>query len=143
MKRSLLLPVFAGSLLLAACSSSPMSRVDANRAVYESWPLEVQEAVSSGRVIKGMTPEQVEMALGKPSQVVTRSGRSGDDEVWIYRTGGSGSSLLNNTNISLGGGLGGVGIDSGPIGIGGGRNRSVDEQEVVFERGVVIRADGK
>jgi hypothetical protein len=118
-----------------------MSRVDANRGLYESWPLEIQEAVSSGRVIKGMTPEQVEMALGKPSRVEQRTGGANGDEIWIYgSSGGSGSSILNNTSISLGGGIGGVGIGSGPIGVGG-RRSSGEEKEVVFANGVVMRAD--
>lgn len=127
--------------LLAGCSTSPISRIDSNRAAYESWPLDVQEAVLNGQAKKGMTPEQVEMALGKPSEVVTRSGKAGEDEVWIYRKGGTtGSSILNNTGVSLGGGIGGVSVGTGGR---GGRTRSVssDEQEVVFGNGVVVRAD--
>lgn len=125
--------------LLAGCSTSPISRIDSNRSAYESWPIDVQEAVLSGQAKKGMTPEQVEMALGKPSQVVTRSGKAGEDEVWIYRKGTTGSSILNNTGVSLGGGIGGVNVGTGSRG----RTRSVssDEQEVVFGNGVVVRAD--
>lgn len=126
--------------LLAGCSSSPISRIDSNRSAYESWPIDVQEAVLNGQAKKGMTPEQVEMALGKPSQVVARSGKAGEDEVWIYRKGGTtGSSILNNTGVSLGGGVGGVNVGTGGLG----RTRSVssDEQEVVFGNGVVVRAD--
>ena len=78
-------------LLAAGCSSSPqMRRIDADRAVYEQWPIEVRQAVLDGKAEVGMTPDMVEMALGKPTEVVTRSGTptTGDDEVWIYRTGG-------------------------------------------------------
>src|ERR1035437_4968622 len=78
-------------LLAAGCtSSSQMRRIDANRAVYEQWPIEVRQAVLDGKAEVGMTPDMVEMALGKPTEVVTRSGTptTGDDEVWIYRTGG-------------------------------------------------------
>jgi hypothetical protein len=126
---------------LTACSTSPISRIDANRAAYESWPVEVKEAVLNGEVKKGMTPEQVEMALGKPTEKVTRSGKAGEDEVWIYRKGGgTGSSLLNNTGVSVGGGIGGVSVGTG---LGGGRRQSNsgDEQEVVFGNGVVVRSD--
>lgn len=134
-------PVALAALLLASCSTSPLSRIDAQRARYESWPLDVQEAVLNGEARKGMTPEQVVMALGKPMQVVTRSAKSGEDEVWVYRKGGTGSSLLNNTGVSLGGGLGGVNVGTG---MGGGRRSSnADEQEVVFGNGVVVRADPK
>ena len=126
---------------LSACSTSPMSRIDSNRAKYESWPLDVQEAVLNGEARKGMTPEQVEMALGKPTQVVTRSARAGDDEVWVYRKSAVGSTLLNNTGVSVGTGIGGVNVGTG-IG-GGGARQSPEEQEVVFNNGVVVRSDAK
>jgi len=126
--------------LLAGCSTSPISRIDANRAVYESWPIEMQEAVSSGRAAVGMTPEMVEMALGKPSEVNSREGKDGPEEVWVYKKSSSMPSLLGNTGISLGGSIGPIGI-----GTGGPARRanpaSTDEQDVVFKNGVVIRAD--
>ena len=134
--RSFRLVLSAASALLAACSSSPLSRIDSNRAVYETWPLEVQEAVLNGEVKKGMTREQVEMALGKPSQIVSRSV---NDEVWVYRKSGAGSSLLNNSGLSVGAGLGGVSLGTGRRG--SSRPTSSDEREVVFEKGVVVRSE--
>src|SRR5688500_6336845 len=105
--------------LLMGCSTSPMSRIDQGRAQYDSWPLEVKEAVLNGEARNGMTPEVVEMALGKPSEVVTRSNRGGGDEVWVYRKGsGVGSSLLKNTGVSVGGGVGGVNVGTGTSGVG-------------------------
>ncbi len=67
-----------------------MSRIDSNRDIYEQWPLEMRQAVLDGKAEPGMTPEMVKMALGKPTEVVTRSGtpNTGQDEIWIYRTGG-------------------------------------------------------
>ncbi len=67
-----------------------MRRIDANRDVYEQWPIEVRQAVLDGKVEQGMTPDMVEMAIGKPTEVITRNGTpaTGGDEVWIYRTGG-------------------------------------------------------
>ena len=128
------------SFLAACASTSPISRIDANRAVYESWPFETQQAVLNGEVKTGMTPEMVEMSIGKPSQVDSRPGKNGQDEIWIYKKGGGVGSLLGNTGVSIGGGIGGVNIGTG---MGGGRQRSTaaDEQEVVFENGVVIRSD--
>jgi hypothetical protein len=140
--KNAIIPRFSVPLLLialTACSSSPLSRIDENRSKYESWPLDVQEAVLSGEARKGMTREQVEMALGKPSQVVSRS-TVGDDEVWVYRKGAVGSALLNNTGVSVGTGMGGVNVGTG---IGGGRRQTPDEQEVVFANGVVVRSDAK
>jgi hypothetical protein len=116
-----------------------MSRIDSDRARYESWPIDVQEAVLNGQARKGMTREQVEMALGKPTQVVSRSGKAGEDEVWVYRKSSMGSSILNNTGVSIGGGVGGVGVGTS-TGVGG-RRQTPEETEVVFANGVVVRSD--
>jgi hypothetical protein len=129
--------VLAGVSLLVACATSPMSRIDANRAAYESWPLEVQEAILNGQVKPGMTPEMVEMSVGKPTEVVNRAVSAGQDEVWIYRKRGS-SSLLKNTSVSVGGGLGGVSVGTG---VGGGRGSTEEDHEVAFQNGVVVRTD--
>jgi hypothetical protein len=135
--------VLAATLVLTGCSTSPMSRIDANRALYESWPLEVKEAILDGKVVKGMTPEMVEMAAGKPTEITSRGVQAGTDEVWIYRKGGGGS-LLGNTGVSLGGAIGTGG--GGGISVGTGTSTSSqpssgDEREVVFENGVVVRSD--
>ena len=110
----------ATCLLAAGCSSSPqMRRIDANRGIYEQWPIEVRQAVLDGKAEVGMTPDMVEMALGKPTEVVTRSGTpsTGDDEVWIYRTGG----VEQNAGMMYpGGGMGGMGVGGGMGGSGGG-----------------------
>ncbi len=128
-------------LLAAGCSSSPMSRIDANRARYESWPLEVQQAVLNGQAIKGMTPEQVEMSLGKPTEVVSRSAKGGDDEVWVYRKGGGLGGLGGAlSGVSVGAGTGGVAVGTSTS-VGGGRSRgNAEETEVVFRNGVVSRS---
>lgn len=128
------------SMALAACSSSPMSRIDAERGKYDSYPIEVRQAILNGEAIKGMTAEQVEMSLGKPSQVITRSAKGGDDEVWVYRKSAGIGGALRNTGISIGGGTGGVG---GSVGTGGGRGEAPEEAEVVFRNGVVSRSDAK
>ena len=119
------------------CSSSPMSRIDSNRALYESWPVEMQSAVLEGRVVKDMTPEMVRMAVGEPTRIEPRSGSTTNEETWIYEKGGGLN--LPRPNISLGGAIGGVGVTTGG---GGGRSRSTpEEQDVVFQNGVVIRAN--
>jgi hypothetical protein len=126
----------ATAALFAGCSTSPLSRIDANRALYETWPLEVQQAVLDGRAEKGMTHDQVMMSIGKPTEVQTRVARGGDEEVWIYRKGGGGSLLPKN--MSLGGSIGGIGVGTG----GGGSSSGIaEEREVVFKKGVVVRSD--
>lgn len=147
-----------------------MDRVDANRAEYENWPLNIKEAVLDGRVVKGMDATMVLVARGKPSEVVDRGN---GDQVWVYRTGGgggSGSSMLRGTTVSIGAGSGGpygsgypggypgtypggypgagypgTGVSTAPIvlgGGGGGAYEPVEEHEIVFRDGLVVRGDG-
>lgn len=135
------LALLAALVLLTSCATSTISRIDSNRAAYDSWPLEIQEAVLNNRVKIGMTPDQVRTSVGKPTEVVQRSVQAGDDEVWVYRSGGSssGGGLLSNTNISLGGSIGGVGVSGNPGSMGSSSNG--EEHEVVFHDGVVSRSD--
>ena len=178
--RRLLVPVLAAALLgLAGCASgdgtmfsssgSIMDRVDRHRDEYETWPIEVKQAVLDGKVAKGMTPTMVEVALGKPSEVVSRGG---GDEVWVYKIRGSSSGSsgggIGGTTVTVGtgypsgvyypgtggvyGGTGGVyGSNSGiytsgiPVAIplpssGGGYENDI-EREVIFRDGIVARAD--
>lgn len=118
--RRFLPPALFASLivLLGGCASpsSPnaiMDRVDANRAEYETWPIEIKEAVLDGRVVKGMTPSMVRVARGQPTEIVDRGG---GDEVWVYRTSSgndSGGGLLRGTTVSIGSGGGIGGYPSG------------------------------
>jgi len=121
-----------------------MSRIDSNRAVYESWPVDVQEAVYRGQAIPGMTPPQVEMALGKPTSVESRSGKDGPEEIWVYKKGSTQMpAILRNANVGIGTSIGGVGVGTSlPVGGGRGGSRApVDDesQEIVFKNGVVYR----
>jgi hypothetical protein len=130
--RSLLLAAFMGAVvLLGGCSTSPMSRIDSNRALYESWPLEVQQAVLEGRVIEGMTYEQVEMSVGKPAEKTARNTRKGSEEIWVYKSGGGGPGVP----ITVGTVVGGVGVQK-TTGGGGYQETS----EVVFVEGQVVRS---
>jgi outer membrane murein-binding lipoprotein Lpp len=133
-----LLAVALAACVLAGCSTSPMSRIDSNRAAYESWPLEVQQAVLSGRVDKGMTPEMVKVALGEPSKVETRDGKTGEEEVWIYSKGSKAGNLLNNASISTGGSIGGIGVYGPAVPLGGNNASSGEEEtDVIFQNGAV------
>jgi len=126
-------PRMMGALLaagmVAGCgTSSQMKRIDANRDVYETWPLEVRQAVLDGNAVPGMTPDMVRVALGEPTEVQTRSGpaNSGTDEIWIYRTGGNEGTppmIVGGAPGTMGGmgGIGGMGGGGVNIGLGGGR----------------------
>jgi hypothetical protein len=135
-------------VVMAGCGSptatSSLNRIDANRTLYESWPLPVQQAVLEQRVIPGMDTEMVHMALGLPDDVTTGANpRSGEtEEVWIYRQGGGGGGLggLRNTTISIGGGGGGVYVGGSRTLGGGGDPRLPAEDYVVWRDGRVIRS---
>lgn len=123
-----------------------MSRIDANRALYDSFPFDMQSAILDGKAVKGMTPDMVRMALGNPTRVEPRPGSTTGEETWIYEKSGSSSGRRPTT--SVGGGIGGIGVSSGRRG-GGGRGgggsarpaSNAEQTQVVFQNGVVTRAD--
>jgi len=96
---SLLLCVITSVLLLGGCSSTPQDRISQNKAMYESFPAEVQRKISAGQVDVGFTPDMVSLALGKPDQKMTRAEASGQSEVWVYEK--------HNPQFSFGIGVGG------------------------------------
>jgi hypothetical protein len=133
------------AVAFGGCASPQFSRIDADRELYESWPIEIRQAVLDGKAEVGMTPDMVKMALGKPTEIVSRSVIPGQDEIWVYRTGGyedhsgvtgypypssggMGYPYPSSSGIGVGGP--GIGISTGPggtiispsvgIGIGGG-----------------------
>lgn len=140
---------------LAGCASPQMSRIDRNRALYESWDLDTKQAVLDGRVETGMTPDMVEMAWGKPSEVVTHP----HQEIWVYRkavddgvplggpvmSGSMGGSSLGGMSVAAG--RGGSSVGMAGSGMGGTLPPPAPapmltvEKEVVFRDGVVYRAD--
>jgi hypothetical protein len=153
---------------LSGCASSQMNRIDSNREIYESWPIEIRQAVLDGKVEPGMTPDMVIVAWGKPTERVAQS--NSGDEIWVYKKGGSEPSVIypNGSVGGMGGGMGTIGTGTrggvnvgtaGGIGMGGGMGGTVigptgglggpvilpgsppEIREVVFRNGVVQRAD--
>jgi hypothetical protein len=134
----------AGLLAGCATSTSPFTRIDANRPLYDSWPLEVKEAILDQRVIAGMDADMVRMAIGEPTEINTRPDPRSRvmEEVWIYRTRGSsggGGGGMRNTSVSVGGGTGGVYVGGSPmiLGGGGGGGAIPEENVVIFQNGRV------
>jgi len=137
----LFLVLLAAAALLSGCGTPQISRIDRNRDIYESWPIETRQAVLDGKVEQGMTEDMVRVAWGEPTQKVT-SPSDADEEIWIYRKGGeqvdpmmypgpmspSGGIMGAPVGIGMGGpgigiatGRGGTGVfGTGGIGIGGG-----------------------
>jgi hypothetical protein len=128
------------AVVFAGCSApSTMSRVNANRAKYETWPPEIKEAVLSQRAIPGMNADMVRVALGKPVQVIP--GANPGEEVWIYRHTAPGESG-GGPNIQIGTNIGGVQVGAG--GGGGGMGPGPGEEdagEVLFKDGLVVRSN--
>jgi hypothetical protein len=75
----------AGLFLLCGCATAPSDRIAAHQAEFASWPANVQQLVSAGRVAVGFTPEQVAVALGNPDYKSAAAGPQGVTEVWVYR----------------------------------------------------------
>ena len=104
------------TVAVGGCASSQMSRIDRNRDVYETWPLEVRQSVLDGKVEPGMNPDMVRVAWGEPSEIsVSPAG----DEIWVYAKGGDPGSVIYPGSTGMGGvGVGGSGIGMGSTGIG-------------------------
>ena len=101
------------------CASSQMSRIDRNRDIYETWPIEVRQAVLDGKVEPGMNTDMVRVAWGSPTEVTTSPA---GDEIWVYSKGGDpGSVYYPGGGVGMGGsgiGMGGSGIGMGGTGTG-------------------------
>lgn len=112
------------AVLLSGCASGQMSRIDQNRDIYETWPIETRQAVLDGKVEPGMTPDMVKVAWGTPTEVVTNPGGGPGDEVWVYRKGGEDPGAMGypgGPSYPAGGGYPGGGYPSSyPGGMGSG-----------------------
>lgn len=105
------------------CASSQMSRIDRNRNIYETWPIDVRQAVLDGKVEPGMNSDMVRVAWGEPSEVTSSPA---GDEIWVYAKGGDPGSAYYPGGVAgypsgVGGssiGMGGTGIGIGGPGIG-------------------------
>lgn len=107
----------------------------------------MQEAVLNGRVIPGMTPEMVEMALGKPTEVTSRTSKDGLEEIWTYKKSSTSiPGIVGLPRVGIGGNVGGINVGTN-VPMGRSRNTSrttapAEDQEIVFKNGVVTRGTG-
>jgi hypothetical protein len=131
----------AGVVATSGCASGQMSRIDRHRDIYETWPLDIKQAVLDGKVEPGMNSDMVRVAWGEPSEVASSPA---GDEIWVYKKGGSagdvyypggpsypaGGGAIGQSGIGVGGSGTGIGISTGRggtsvgtstgVGIGGG-----------------------
>ena len=68
---------------LAACSHGER-RFKAHQAEFDASSPEAQRKIRKGEVAVGFTPEQVELALGRPSRVYTKVTPASTQEIWVY-----------------------------------------------------------
>lgn len=77
----------------------------------------MREKVAAGKIDLGFTREQVEVALGAPDRVFTRTDANGESQVWSYRDRtpriGFGVGVGFGSWGHRGGSVGGVGIGAG------------------------------
>lgn len=72
------------ALLLAACASTPESRIKRSPELFSAFPAEAQETIRKGQVAIGFTPDMVEMAKDKPNRIYRRKTAAGEIDVWSY-----------------------------------------------------------
>lgn len=77
------LPALA-AMLLAACASTPQSRIEKDPAAFSALPPEQQERVKQGGVGVGFDEAAVRLAIGEPDRIVERESAEGLTQVWSY-----------------------------------------------------------
>lgn len=75
--------VLAG-VMAAGCVSTPERRIAKHPELFAGFAPEVQARIRRGEIDVGFTPDMVRLALGSPSQVLTRKTAAGTTEVWNY-----------------------------------------------------------
>jgi len=116
--------------VLAACSSTA-SRIDDQKATFDTYSAEMQQKIREGKVEVGFTQEQVRLSLGEPTRRYTQQSAAGQSEIWAYSKSGP------TFSFGLGAGSFGSGVGGG-VGLGtstGGNNE--EKLRVIFEAGKV------
>ncbi|MCB1121787.1 MAG: hypothetical protein KJT03_09580 [Verrucomicrobiae bacterium] len=82
--KTLFIGMLAGAVLLGGCVSTPQSRVEENKDLFESFTAAQKETILKGEVDLGFTPEMVLMAAGTPDRKAKKRSNLGTTEVWTY-----------------------------------------------------------
>ena len=126
---ALLLP-----LLITGCSVGRFVRIEQNRGMYETWPSDMQKAVSSGNILKGMTSDMVQIAWGKAAESSTDP--SGTFMYWLYPVGDIPAVRMEAFPKEEG-----VARPPGPVEIEVSRGEPASTSMVVFQYGQVVRVE--
>jgi len=76
----------AVSAVLVAGCSTPESRIRQNPAAFSRLTPAQQDLIKKGQVAIGFDQEMVQLALGEPDHIRTRTDASGLSEIWSYTT---------------------------------------------------------
>jgi len=88
--------LFVGLLVLGACQTE---RDRLMRENYPGYPAVVQQAIDRGALMRGMTHEQVFLALGEPLCKKTIQPNEKPIEVWLYPPAGRDPCLVADTRV--------------------------------------------
>lgn len=72
-------------LWLAACASTPESRIEKSPEAFAQLTPEQQQKVRAGQIAIGFDTAATRLALGEPDKVLQRTTAGGESEVWIYQ----------------------------------------------------------
>lgn len=124
-----LIVLMACLLTVTGCASSKSQRIAQNETLFNSYTPSERKLIRLGQVAVGFDPDQVRMALGKPSREATVDTAAGKSIVWEYRE------LKPSLGLFAGGSIGtrgsGVGVGSG-IGVNPDRTKLL--KRIVFDR---------
>ena len=123
--------VLGFAILASAGCSTVGSRVKDHQSSFQTWPADVQEKVRAGKIEMGYSMEMVEVALGKPERVASRTTSTGQSDVWIYADKGPKFSI----GLGLGSARGSTAMGGG-VTVGDGF-RNDEAMRVIFEGGRV------
>ena len=74
----------AGLLLVSCVSYTPQTRIQQNPRMFSSLSAKDQDLVQRGLIARGMTPDAVFLAWGKPTAVMVGSRNNKNSERWDY-----------------------------------------------------------
>lgn len=94
----LALLLLAATVLLTAGCASVDTRIEAHATEFYGYPPAVQERLRTGKIELGDTRMMVEIALGRPDRVYSRTTEAGATDVWAY--------VGNDPRFSVGVGVG-------------------------------------
>lgn len=81
----ILAAALAAVVALAGCTT-PEARIRKNPAAFARLTPEQQDLIRKGQIAVGFDPEMVELALGEPDHITTRTDATGVSEIWRYTT---------------------------------------------------------